>query len=234
MKRITGILFITGAVLVNVPYMFLISTFNYPDILREPAGIILAKFVHGGSGLIIGWLFFALAGLPLLIAVIMLNKVRVDKSGTLMSLATNFGIIGLVAQLVGLLRWVFVVPIVAQRYAAPDASEATREASIAAFQVVHQFGGVLLGEYVGQLFTIGWMLIVSIVILRTGIFRSWIAWLGVVASGVYLLSQTELLHTVIPSVPSIEIAGLLGSILWLVWMICLGILLVRDRSVSNT
>jgi hypothetical protein len=40
MKKITGILFVFGAVVVNIPYALLISNFNYPDILREPGGVV--------------------------------------------------------------------------------------------------------------------------------------------------------------------------------------------------
>lgn len=232
MKKITGILFIAGAVLVNIPYALLISNFHYPDVLREPAGVILAAFAEGGSRLIATWLFFALSGIPLLIATILLGKIWSDRSPALMSLATTFGIIGFVAQFIGLLRWVFVIPALASSYATPGASEAVREAAISSFQTIHQFGGVLLGEYVGQLFTIMWMLLVSIVIIRTGVFKSWSGWFGIVASAIYLLAETELLHTSIPSIPSIGMAGLIGSVLWLVWMICIGVMLVQNKERS--
>lgn len=233
MKKLTGILFVAGAVLVNIPYALLISNFNYPDILREPAGEILTKFATGGSGLITTWLFFALAGIPLLIATILLGKLWEDKSPALMKLATTLGVISFVAQLIGLLRWVFVVPVLALNYTAQDASEAAKEAAIASFQTIHQFGGVLLGEYIGQLFAIGWMLLVSIVIIRTGIFKSWVGWFGIITSAIYILAQTELLHTSIPSIPSIDIAGLVGSILWIIWMACIGVLLLLKPKAVN-
>lgn len=233
MKKLTGLLFIIGSVLVNIPYMMLISNFEYPDILREPAGKVLEEFHKGGNGLIYTWLAFALTGIPLLFAVIMLGKQYVEKSPTLVKIATTFGIIGFVTQLIGLLRWVFVVPVISDSYNASGASEATKSASVVAFKVVNQFGGVLLGEYIGQLFTIGWMVIMSVVILKSGIFGKWLAYLGFVASGVYILAQTELYHTVIPSFPEIEIAGFAGSVLWIVWMIALGaVLLKKEKAVK--
>ena len=230
MKKITGILFVVGAVVVNIPYALLISNFNYPDILREPAGVVLTKFAEGGSGLIYTWLFFALAGLPLLFATIMLGKLWKNTSNVLVSLATTFGVIALVAQLIGLLRWVFVVPILAGNYVASGATEAMQTASIVAFQTVNQFGGVLLGEYVGQLFSIISMLLFSILIYKKKLLKSWVAWLGFVASAIYLLAQTELFHTVIPSFPVVDIAGLVGSILWIVWFICIGVLLIVEKN----
>ncbi len=229
MKKLIGILFIAGAIIVNIPYAILIATFDYPDILRQAVSVVLAKFADGGSGLIVTWLFFALSGIPLLIAVILLGKLWKQSSPALTALATTFGIIGLIAQLIGLLRWVFIVPVIATAYTAPDASEAVRQSAMLVFQAVHQFGGVLLGEYVGQLFTIGWMLLLSIHILRSRILHAWLGWFGVLASIIYLLGQTELLHTVIPAITAIDIAGFLGSILWLIWMICLGILLLLKR-----
>jgi hypothetical protein len=232
MKKLIGVLFIVGAIVVNIPYAILISNFNYPDILREPAGSVLTAFAAGGNGLIFTWLFFALAGLPLLFGTVLLGELWSGTSKYLVRLATVFGIIGLVVQLIGLLRWVFVVPVLAQNYVAADSSDALKEATLVAFQTVNQFGGVLLGEYVGQMFSILSMLLFSILILNKDLLPKWIAWLGFAASGVYLLAEGELFHTVIPSFPVIDIAGLAGSVLWIVWLIALGVLLIiqKDRS----
>ena len=100
MKKLIGILFIVGAIAVNIPYMMLIANFNYPDILREPASKVLIEFAKGKDGLIYTWLFFALAGLPLLFATIMLGKLWANKSRTLLSLAVIFGVISFVVQLI--------------------------------------------------------------------------------------------------------------------------------------
>lgn len=50
LRRWTGALLITGALLVNLPYSLLIMNFDYPDILRQPAGEILSRFAAGGPG----------------------------------------------------------------------------------------------------------------------------------------------------------------------------------------
>ncbi|HVV14926.1 MAG TPA: DUF4386 domain-containing protein [Candidatus Paceibacterota bacterium] len=232
MKKLIGLLFVAGAVAVNIPYALLISNFNYPDILREPAGTVLTQFAAGGDTLIYTWLFFALSGLPLLFATILLGRLWNDASKALVGLATTFGVIALTAQLIGLLRWVFVVPMLAREYAAAGSSDALKEASVVAFQTVNQFGGVLLGEYVGQLFSIISMLLFSIVIFRERLLSRAVAWLGFAASAVYLLAQGELFHTVVPAFPVLDIAGLLGSMLWILWLIALGAFLIlrKDRS----
>jgi hypothetical protein len=53
-------------------------------------------------------------------------------------------------------------------------------------------------------------------------FSKWVAWLGWFASAVYPLPQMELFATAIPNFPVVSWAGLLGSLLWLVWMIIVG------------
>ena len=226
-QRLTGILFIVGAVLVNIPYGLLVMSFDYPDILREPAGYILTQYQAGGTGLVLTWLAFAWAGMPLLFAITMLQTVLERQDTPYLWSGTLFGVIGGVAQMVGLLRWAFVVPVLAGIYTDPTASAATKESAVIAFQVVHQYGGVVLGEHIGQTFTILWMLLVSLAMLRSPIFKPWLAWFGILASIVYVLAQTELLSTVIPGFPVIPETGLVGSLLWLAWMLVLGIFLVR-------
>jgi hypothetical protein len=229
-QRLAGILFIIGALLVNIPYTLLIMNFDYPDILREPTGQILTRYQGGGTGLVFTWLAFAWVGLPLLFAIVMLQKVLEREDTPYLWSGTVVGVIGGIAQMIGLLRWTFVVPVLARIYTDPSASAATKESSAIVFQAVHQYGGVVLGEHIGQTFTIFWMLLVSLAMFRSTLFKPWLAWFGILASVVYLLAQTELLATVIPNFPVVPEAGLIGSLLWLIWMIALGVFLVRAKT----
>ena len=228
-RQVTGALFILGSVAVNIPYALLIANFDYPDILRQPAGEILVRFAAGGPGLVWTWLALAWLGLPLFVAIIMLGRLLEREELPYMGVGTAAGVIGAVVQMIGLLRWVFVVPVLARLYTDPAASAAAKEASVVAFQALHQFGGVLLGEHLGQAFTISWMLIISVAALRSNLFRPFVAWLGMVAAAIYLLAQTELFATVVPGFPVVAEAGLIGSLLWLAWMIVLGAFLLRNR-----
>jgi hypothetical protein len=122
-----------------------------------------------------------------------------------------------------------VVPVLARLYTAPEATAATREAVVVVFQAVHQYGGVVLGEHIGQTFTILWMILLSLALLRQGGVPRWLPWVGFVAAGVYAMAQGELLATAIPGFPAWDAAGLVGSLLWLGWLIALGIVLLRQR-----
>lgn len=224
-----GALLIAGAIGVFIPYTILNITFEYPDILRKDAGQVLTQFHGGGSSLIFTWWAFAILGLPLLIAYIQLGNRW--KNISFMSWATTLGIISGIAQIIGLLRWVFVVPVLAHTFVNGD--EATQKAVLVAFQVVHQFGGVLLGEHIGQLFTIGWTVLVSIALLRLSLMPKWVSYFGMGASVIYLFAQAELFATVIPAFPVWDMAGFIGSTLWLVWLITVGVYLMRIKE-KNT
>jgi Domain of unknown function (DUF4386) len=218
--KLIGLLLILGASGVLVPYTVLTVIFDYPDILRQETGTILTKFHEGGNRLIWTWWAFAILGLPLFGAYVLLGQALEQKS-YLVRLATTLGIIGLLVQMIGLLRWTFVVPILANNFV--SGNEATKEASKVAFQIVHQYGGVVLGEHIGQLFTILWTIIMSFVFAQLKLFPKWTIWLGYISSFIYLLAQTELFATVMPNIPVIGLAGFVGSTLWIIWLMVIGI-----------
>lgn len=228
-RQLTGALFILGAILINIPFTLLIMNFDYPDILRQPVPEILTRFQAGGNSLIYTWLAFAWVGIPMLFGVVMLKRVLEKENSPFLETATTFGVIAFIVQIVGLLRWVFVVPILAHLYTDPTTATATKDSLSALFMVVHQYGGVVLGEHIGQLLTILWTVMICAIIYRSNMFSKWVSWFGWIASTIYLLAQTELLATSMPDFPVLDWAGLYGSLLWLVWVIVLGVYLVKYK-----
>lgn len=120
------------------------------------------------------------------------------------------------------------MPVLASSYVnATD--EAVKASAIISFKTIHQFGGVLLGEHLGQLFTIIWTVLISIVLDRLKFVPKWTTWLAYISSAIYILSQAELLATVIPGFPVWDLAGFIGSTLWLIWLIIIGIKFLRPK-----
>jgi hypothetical protein len=162
-EKKVGILLIMGAIGVLVPYSILTVIFDYPDILRQETGMILTKFHEGGNRLIWTWWAFAILGLPLLEAYVLIGQ-KLEQKIYFVRWATTLGVVGLLVQMIGLLRWTFVVPILANNFVAGN--EMIREATKVAFQVVHQYGGVVIGEHIGQLFTIAWTVMMNVALLN--------------------------------------------------------------------
>ncbi|MEU4291882.1 DUF4386 domain-containing protein [Kribbella sp. NPDC026596] len=227
MRRTTGVLFIVAAVSFAIAASVLSATFDWPDILREPADKVLTEYTDGGTSLT--WTWFAVAwtyGL-LAIPILMLPRAINRESSTLLRIATVLGATSVLLSLIGFLRWVFVVPPLARAHAAGDTGVA------AAWTAQHQYGGALIGEHLGELLGIAWSVGVSVFILRTSVLPRWIGWAGLVAGVLYLANQGDILSTAVPDFPVWDAAGLLGSTAWGVWTILLGVGLYLRQSRSH-
>jgi Domain of unknown function (DUF4386) len=225
LRRVTGWLLVAGAVAFAVAATLLSSTFDWPDILREPPDVVLPAFAAGGTSLI--WTWFAVAwtyGI-LLVPILLLPAALSRRDDPVLRAATFVGAASVLLSVIGFLRWVFVVPALADSYVAGDAT--TKAAVAAAWMAQHQFGGALLGEHLGQLLAIGWSVTVSALALRTGMLPRWVGWTGLVASALYLTGQGDILATAVPGFPVWDLGGLLGSTLWGLWVLALGVAVLR-------
>jgi hypothetical protein len=227
--RATGLLMLAFALAVNVPYTLLQANFEYDDILRQPPAYVLAKLHEGGAGLILTWFAFALCALLFAPVAAVLPRLLAAGPSPWWRAAAALGVASAVLQCVGLLRWVFVVPVLAAAHADPAASAMTREAVIMVYRAVHQYGGVALGEQMGQLLLAAWTLAVGLAILRGHAVPRWLAWPGLATVPLWLLAQTELLATTIPGLPVIAAAPA-AFILWEVWILMLGGVLAFRRA----
>ena len=97
------------------------------------------------------------------------------------------------------------------------------------FQTIHQFAGVLLGEHLGQLFTIIWAIMLSITFIKLKFFPTWVSWLGIISSIIYLFAQADLFATVIPGLPVLAMTGVIGSTLWLIWLVITGVMFIKSK-----
>lgn len=226
-NRIAGILLITGAIALLIPYTILTIVFEYPAILRQDTTAILTRFHDGGSSLIWTWFAFAVTGIPLIPAYILLGQ-QYETQAPLVRMATVVGVTGLIVQMIGLLRWTFVVPVLAHTFMNAG-DDATRAATIVVFKTIHQFAGVLLGEHLGQLFTVAWTVMMCLSFIKLKLFPQWLSWSGIVSSVIYLLAQPELFATIMRGIPVWELAGFAGSTLWLTWLIITGFYLLKRK-----
>ncbi|SCG56991.1 DUF4386 domain-containing protein [Micromonospora zamorensis] len=228
LRRVTGSLFLLGSVTFAVAATVLSSTFDWPDILREPAGVVLPAFAAGGTGLVWTWFATAWTYAILAVPVLLLPAALGRSDDAALRIATYVGASSVVLSLIGFLCWVFVVPALTQSYVTGDAT--TRAAAGAAWTAQHQFGGALLGEHLGQLMAVGWSVTVGIIIVRTRVLPRWLGLVGLAVSLLYLLNQGDILATTIPGFPVWDLAGLLGSTMWGLWVAALGVMLLLRRT----
>jgi hypothetical protein len=227
LRRMTGLLLVGAPLAFAAAGTVLSATFDWPDILREPAGVVLAAADAGGPPLVWTWFAtawtYALLGVPLLLLPAALGR----RDDPVLRAATTLGAASVLLSLAGFLRWVFVVPPLAHTWVTGDAT--VRAATEAAWTAQHQFGGALLGEHLGQVLVIAWSVTVSVVLLRGRLLPSWTGWAGLGTSVLYLINQGDVLATAVPGFPVWEPAGLVGSTAWGLWVAALGVALLLPR-----
>lgn len=139
----------------NIPYAILADNFDYPGILRQPADVALARFADAGPSLIATWYGFAACAIALIPLAVALS-ISAPRLAARPALAIGAAITGALAglvQAIGLLRWVFAVPLLAEAQRLADANPVTARAASLTFSMLNAWGGVAIGEHLGQLLT---------------------------------------------------------------------------------
>lgn len=220
-RSITGCLVILFILTLNVPYAALIEIFGYDDILREPTATTLAAFRTGGTPLLLAWLGFTVGALLFAPLAPLLDRAIGLRPGWT-------GVASAVAQTVGLARWVFIVPILAE--AQKDAPPALMATIDLVYRAQHQMFGTFLGEILGQTLLLFWTARYSLGLLHL---NRPLALLGMLTLPLWVLGLSEPLATVFPALIVIETTPL-AFIGWQVWLIGVGGWLIYRKSLSAT
>jgi hypothetical protein len=229
LRRVTGIILILTPIAFNIFFTLLSMTFEYPDILRKPTGYVLRHFDAGGRGLVAIWYGFMLTAVLLVPLAVLVHRVLGRQDTPYMAVATAFGVVAGVVQFLGLVRWPFLVPYLADTYLDPASSGATRESVVVVFQAFNQYAGVGVGENLGYLFTALWTALVALAMLGSALpLRRWLALLGAVSAASVLVGTLE----PVGFEPAANIV-VVGYILWSVWLAVFGVLLLLPRSIRQ-
>jgi Domain of unknown function (DUF4386) len=154
-----GLLLIGVPIAFNATFAGLAARFDYPDVLRQPTRDVLARFRAGGTSLQLLWWGFALTAVLLAPLVVLFAAAVPDADPALLEVATTLGVLAAAVQFLGLIRWVFLVPFLAE---AEDS-----EAVDLVFQAFNRYLGVAVGEHLGYLLTGAWTLLAGIALLGT-------------------------------------------------------------------
>jgi hypothetical protein len=220
-----GVFLIVAPLWFNATFALLGKRFDYPDILRRPADEILDRFRAGGSSLIRLWWMFMLSGLLLIPAVVLLGQAL--RFTGIVPLAVTIGVLAGLVQMLGLLRWVYLVPSLARADADPALGSGDREATVAVFRAMHQYLGVGVGEHLGYLFTGLWSVLTGVAIVGTELVPAWMGWLGIVVGVGLIVGSAEFLGRDEESGWALAGAAIpILYIAWSLWLLAMGVALI--------
>lgn len=220
-RFLTGVLLIATPVLFMVAFTLLQINFEYPDILRQPAATVMEKFVAGGSGLIANWYLMVVAAILFIPVAVLLHPYLACDDTPYMPAATVLGVTAGIVQMLGFVRWPFMVPMLASTYISSSTSEATRAAIEVTFNAFNQYAGLGVGEHLGYLFSALWTILIALAMPKSKIFSAWQGWLGIV------LALGILSGTLEPAgVPLVGAINAIAYSLWAFWLVMVGVTLL--------
>lgn len=218
---LTGLLLISVPIAFNVTFFLLQRAFEYPDILRKPTDYVLRRFKEGGAPLRRIWYAFAFSAVLFTPVPILVQQVFQPAAPWYLMVGTALGVLAGAVQVLGLIRWPFLVPSLADMYTDPGSTQATRDSVAVVFQAFHRYAGVAIGEHLGYIFTSTWTILLCIAIVATDLVNPLFGWLGIIPALGVLMGVFE--ETGFKSAGAINA---ISYILWSVWMIALGIALL--------
>ena len=128
----------------------------------------------GGTKLLVWWWIFALSAAALAPLAVLVARALEDANGTVLIVGATVGVLAALVQLLGLIRWPFLVPYLARLDADPDASPARRETVDIVFQSFNRYLGVAVGEHLGYLLTGTWTVLVGVAFTQTALAPGWL------------------------------------------------------------
>ena len=229
LRLLTGVLLVLTPVAFNAFFTLLSVTFEYPNILREPAGYVLRSFDAAGGGLVAIWYGFMLTAVLFVPLAVLVHKALAREDTPYLAVATAFGVVAGVVQFLGLVRWPFLVPYLADTYVDPASNDATRESVVVVFQAFNHYAGVGVGENLGYLFTGLWTALVALAMFGSALpFRRWLALLGMASAAGVLVGMLE----PVGFEPAADIV-VVAYIIWSVWLALFGVLLLLPGSIGH-
>ena len=221
LTTLTGLLLIVVPLAFNITFFLLQRTFEYPDILRKPTDTILRRFKEGGAPLRRLWYAFAFSAVLFTPAPVMVQQVFQPDAPWYLLVGTALGVLAGAVQFLGLIRWPFLVPSLADIYTDTASSQATRDSVAVIFQAFHRYAGVAIGEHLGYIFTSAWTILLCITIIATDLVNPLFGWLGIIPALGVLVGVFE--------ETGFKPAGAINAIsylLWSVWLIAFGVTLL--------
>ena len=129
-------------------------------------------------------------------------------------------------QLLGLIRWPFLVPYLARVDADPDASPAQREAVDIVFQSFNRYLGVAVGEHLGYLLTGTWTVLVGIAFTQTTVAPGWLGIPGIVIGAVLSCAPWSSSASRAQRLEARRTLTPITYIAWSLWLVAAGITLL--------
>jgi ribose/xylose/arabinose/galactoside ABC-type transport system permease subunit len=193
--------------------------FEYPQILEEPTRDVLSLFRENQTSVTTWFLVLAVSAALMAPAGIALGRLAGGRLGRWIAIV---GIAAATVQVIGLQRWITLVPGIAKDALDP----AAREDAEARFELFHMVLGKVVGETIGYALTAVFTVLVVLALRRTVLPR-WAAAIGYTAAALIATGIA------VPLVPAASLTNFAGYVAWCAWLLLVSWLLVRPYAAEQ-
>ncbi len=225
LQNLAIILLLTMMVTVTAPVIILGATFNFPDILRQPAENAFKLFRENQTIIVFGYYIFLLSSLLFIPLTIVLQKVLFQtKSKTALNLFVGFGLATAIFQCIGFVRWIFVMPFLTESYFNNHESQKT---ITIIYEMLNRYAGMSIGEHLGFLVMGCWTICLGLMLLKHPKFNKWMGYTGLAIGFLLIVSILEHFGGMLAS--TFADLNMIANTLWTIWLIVIAVFIYRMK-----
>jgi hypothetical protein len=218
---------IAATLLFSAVFVYLARSFGYPEVLDLPAAEVLPRLLALGPTGRAVWVLYGLIPLLLVPTALGVHAAARQAAPLAARAALITAVLSALTMMAGLLRWPSLHWQLALAHA--DASPGAREAIAATFAAANSYLGNFVGEFLGELFLNAFFLSAAIALTRAASASG--RWLLVAGSSASLLGGLAMLRN---ATPWVEPIAALNNLVLPIWMLVLGVVLLRHRAAASS
>ncbi len=190
-----GVFLTVEFLLLFIPLIILGTSINWPASLDEPASVNLPLILENYGSMMTGYGIYLIYSLLFWPVAYLTGRVVVgnDLNNILFRIASGFAALSALARSLGIVRWLFTMPVLAQFYVAPEATAVTKENISMMYEMLNSYAGGV-GELLGvSLFAVLWLALICILLISNTEWPSWLGYFGFITSAFLLLNLLEVI-----------------------------------------
>ena len=194
-QRLAAIFLIIEFLLIFAPLIILGAAINWPASLDEPASVNLPLILDQYAAMMTGYSIYLVYSLLFWPMAYLTGRAIVlnNTENILFRLASGFAALSTLARTLGIVRWLFAMPVLARLYNSPAVNENFKKSISMVYEVLNAYAGGI-GELLGvSLFASIWLVLISVLLIRSSHWPNWLGYFGILVAASLLLNLLEMI-----------------------------------------
>ena len=225
-RRQAAVFLIIEFLLIFAPLIILGAAINWPASLDEPASVNLPLILEQYMAMMTGYAIYLVYSLLFWPMAYLTGRAIVieDTSNTLFRVASGFAALSALARALGIVRWLFAMPVLARLYTNPAVTENFKESISMVYEMLNAYAGGI-GELLGvSLFASIWLVLICMLLIRSSQWPNWLGYFGLIVAASLLLNLLEMVGIDMGAMISVS------ETLQHFWMLAAAIVFLRKKA----